>query len=127
MSGGESYKGALYDNSTRQYNQNINTYSSPGCPRLCQWKPADNWKPTDARTSPTTGIHKVGEGAGGAEAGVGEDTDHATDPNPSSPYFIKPILRVHLNPVPPGSPNFKAPRSPWSGNTLPVWANSTMF
>ena len=112
---GTNYKGTVYDKSNTQNDQNTNIYSSPGCPPWYQWKHADKWKPTNARTNPKAGIHQVGEGAGGPEVGVGEDADHAPDPDISTPYFIKPILMVHLNPVPPGSQNFKAPRSPGSG------------
>ena len=33
----------------------------------------------------------------------------------------------NLNPVPPGSPHIRAPRSPGSGNSPPMWATCTMI
>ena len=124
---GMNYKGTVrtvYDKSN-PHNQNTNVYSSPGCPPWYPWKLEDKWKQTNARSNPKAGRNQEAKGAGGPEAGVGKDADHAPDHNISAPYFMNNFLRVHVNPVPPGSQNFKAPRSPGSGNTLPIWANST--
>ena len=124
---GMNYKGTVRTvyNKSNPHNQNTNVYSSPGCPPWYPWKLEGKWKQTNARSNPKAGRNQEAKGAGGPEAGIGKDADHAPDHNISAPYFMNNFLRVHVNPVPPGSQNFKAPRSPGSGNTLPIWANST--
>ena len=75
------------------------------------------------------GTHREEEAEGEVKDGVVEPV-RLPEPAPTIPTFLKPqstilITVEDLNPVPPGSPHTRAPRSPGSGKPPPMWATCT--